>query len=89
MINFNSYNSLGQSGMSLMQKAMTTAGAAAERVANSVDPMDIAETSMDMSEAKVQMAVGAYLVKSQNELMGSTLQLLAPYGVGMNYDARY
>ncbi len=89
MINFNSYNSLGQSGMSLMQKAMNTAGAAAERVSNSADPMDIAKTSMDMSEAKVQMAVGAYLVKSQNELMGSTLQLLAPYGVGTKHDGWY
>ena len=89
MISFNSYDSLGQSGMSLMQKAMTKAGAAAERVSESVDPMDVAQTSMDMSEAKVQMAVGAFLVKSQNELMDSTLQLLQPFGVGTKYSGLY
>ena len=86
MISFNSYDSLGQSGMSLMQKAMSTAGAAAERVSGSADPMDIAQTSMDMSEAKVQMAVGAFLVKSQNELMESSLQL---FGVGTKHSGLY
>ncbi|MBQ9565238.1 MAG: hypothetical protein IJU98_06585 [Synergistaceae bacterium] len=89
MINFHSYDSLGQSGMSLMQKAMSTANTAAERVSNSADPMDIAQTSMDMSEAKVQMAMGAFLVKSQNELMDTTLELLQPMGIGTKHSGLY
>ncbi|MBR1673320.1 MAG: hypothetical protein IJ702_10370 [Fretibacterium sp.] len=93
MINLNSYDTLGKSGMTLMQKAMNTANAAAERVADSTDPLDIAQTSMDMSTAKTQMAVGAFLVRSQNELMDTALQLLEPpmksFGIGTKHDGWY
>ena len=44
--------------------------------------MSIAEASMDMSQAKVQMAMGAWLVKQQNELMETSLQI---FGIGKNY----
>ncbi|MBQ9527049.1 MAG: hypothetical protein IJR68_05505 [Fretibacterium sp.] len=91
MINFNSYDTLGKSGMALMQSSMNLAGKAAERVSSgSTDVMDIAQTSMDMSQAKVQMAMGAYLVRSQNELMETSLQILDPaFGVGTRYDHRF
>lgn len=93
MTGISSYPDLGQSGLKLMSKAMNTAGAAAERVMGSVDPLDIAKTSMDMSEAKAQMAVGAYLIKTQNELLASSLSILDPsasiYGVGTRYDGRF
>ena len=90
MINFNSYDTLGKSGMALMQSSMNTAGKAAERLSSgSTDVKDIAQTSMDMSQAKVEMAMGAYLIRSQNELMESSLKILDPaFGVGTTYDHR-
>ena len=69
-----------------MQKAMSTAGAAAQRVSNSADPMDIAQTSLDMSEAKVQMALGAFLINAQNDLMETSLQA---FGIGTKHDGYY
>ena len=44
--------------------------------------MGIAEASMDLSQAKVQMAMGAWLVKAQNDLMETSLQI---FGIGKNY----
>ena len=94
MINFNSYDTLGKSGMALMQSSMNTAGKAAERLASgTTDVKDIAQTSMDMSQAKVQMAMGAFLVRSQNELMETSLKILDPamqsFGVGTKYDRSF
>ena len=86
-MNINSYDTLGQSGLALMQSSMNTAAnAAASLSSGSTDVMDIAKTSMDMSEAKVQMAMGAYLIKTQEELMNSALQL---FGVGTNHNGKY
>lgn len=97
MINLNSYDTLGQSGMALMRTSMDTANAAAAKVADGdVDVMDIAQTSMDMSKAKVQMAMGAFLVKTENELMNTALEILMPrdkpmgaFGVGTKHDRYY
>ena len=83
MINLNGFDSLGASGLAMMEKGLNSANAAGAKVLESgADPMTIAQASMDMSEAKVQMAVGAWLVKSQNELMESCLQI---FGIGQKH----
>ena len=87
MIGLNSYDSLGQNGLAMMQNSLNTANAAGSKVMESgADPMGIAEASMDLSQAKVEMAMGAYLVKAQNELMETSLQL---FGIGNNYSGTF
>ena len=87
MIGLNSYDTLGQNGLAMMQNSLSTASAASNRVLESgADPMSIAEASMDLSQAKIGMAMGAYLVKSQNELMETTLQL---FGLGGNFSGTF
>ena len=87
MINMNSFNSLGQNGLAMMQNSLNTANAAGAKVMESgADPMSIAEASMDLSQAKVQMAVGAWLVNAQNELMETSLQI---FGIGTKHDGVY
>ena len=87
MINLNSFSSLGQSGMEMMQKSLNTANAAGTAITESgADPMTIAAASMDLSAAKVQMAVGAWMVKTQNELMESSLAI---FGIGTKHDGLY
>ncbi|MBQ7193992.1 MAG: hypothetical protein IJR98_06450 [Synergistaceae bacterium] len=87
MINFNSFDTLGKNGLSMMQAGLNTAKAASESVLESgADPMSIAQASMDMSTAKVQMAVGAWLVHSQNELMESSLAI---FGIGQKHSGLY
>ena len=87
MINFKSFDTLGQSGLSMMQQGLNTANAASAKVLESgADPMSIAEASMGMSQAKVQMAVGSWLVKQQNELMESSLQI---FGIGQKHSGLY
>lgn len=87
MINTNSYNSLGQNGLALMQKSLNTANAASSQVLESNgDPMSIAEASMGLSQAKVQMALGAWLVNAQNELMETSLQI---FGIGTKHTGLY
>ena len=87
MVNMNSFNSLGQSGLAMMQNSYNTANAAGAKIAeNGADPMSIAEASMDLSQAKVQMAVGAWLVKTQNELMESSLAI---FGIGTKHNGLY
>ncbi|MBQ6776208.1 MAG: hypothetical protein IJP53_07075 [Synergistaceae bacterium] len=87
MISMNSFKSLGENGLSLMQNSLNTANAAGAKVAQSgADPMSIAEASMDLSQAKVQMAMGAWLVKAQNELMETSLQI---FGIGTKHDGLY
>ncbi len=87
MINLKSFDTLGQSGLSMMQQGLNTANAASAKVLESgADPMSIAEASMGMSQAKVQMAVGSWLVKQQNELMESSLQI---FGIGQKHSGLY
>ena len=87
MINLSSYDTLGKNGLSLMQNGLNTANAASAKVLESgADPMSIAEASMDLSQAKVQMAVGAWLVKTQNELMESSLAI---FGIGTKHNGLY
>ncbi len=87
MVSLNSYDKLGQNGLALMQNSLNTANAASAKVLESgADPMSIAEASMDLSQAKVQMAMGAFLVKSQNELMESALQI---FGIGTKHSGLY
>ena len=83
MISMNSYDTLGKNGLAMMQNGLNTANAASAQVLESgADPMSIAEASMDLSQAKAQMAVGAWLVQQQNELMETSLQI---FGIGKNY----
>lgn len=87
MINLSSYDTLGKNGLSLMQNGLNTANAASSKVLESgADPISIAEASMDMSQAKVQMAMGAWLVKQQNELMESSLAI---FGIGTKHSGLY
>mgnify|MGYP006916087760 FL=1 len=87
MINLTSYSTLGQNGLALMQNSMNTANAASQRlVEGGTDPMSIAAASMDLSEAKVQMAVGSWLVKTQNELLETSLQI---FGIGTKHSGLY
>ena len=87
MISMNSFNALGQNGLAMMQSSLNTANAAGARIAESgADPMSIAEASMDLSQAKVQMAVGSFLVKAQNDLMETSLQI---FGIGPKHDGLY
>ena len=87
MIGLNSYDSLGQNGLAMMQNSLNAANAAGSKVMESgADPMGVAEASMDLSQAKVEMAMGAYLVKAQNELMETSLQL---FGIGKNYSGTF
>ncbi len=83
----NSYKSLGENGLSLMQSSLNTANVAGTKIAESgADPMSIAEASMDLSQAKVQMAVGAWMVKAQNDLMETSLQI---FGIGTKHNELY
>ncbi|MBQ7196967.1 MAG: hypothetical protein IJS40_06115 [Synergistaceae bacterium] len=87
MINMNSYDTLGKNGMAMMQNSLNSANAASTKVAESgADPMSIAEASMDLSQSKVEMAVGAWLVKQQNELMETSLQML---GIGTKFSGTF
>lgn len=87
MISLNNYDTLGQSGLSMMQNSLNSANAAGSKIAESgADPMSIAEASMDLSQAKVEMAMGAWLVKQQNELMETSLQI---FGIGKNYSGTF
>ncbi len=86
MINLKSFDTLGQNGLAMMQNAMNTSNAASAKVMESTDPMSIAEASMDMSTAKVQMAVGAWLVNAQNEMMEQSLQI---FGIGTQHSGLY
>ena len=87
MINFKSFDTLGKNGLELMQSGLNTANAASAKVLESgADPMSIAQASMDMSQAKVQMAVGSWLVRQQNELMESSLQI---FGIGQKHSGLY
>ena len=87
MISMNSYKSLGENGLSLMQSSLNTANVAGTKIAESgADPMSIAEASMDLSQAKVQMAVGAWMVKAQNDLMETSLQI---FGIGTKHNELY
>lgn len=86
MINFKSFDTLGKNGLELMQSGLNTANAASAKVLESTDPMSIAQASMDMSQAKVQMAVGSWLVRQQNELMESSLQI---FGIGQKHSGLY
>lgn len=87
MINLKSFDTLGANGLAMMQSGLDTANAASAKVLESgADPMSIAKASMDMSQAKVQMAVGSWLVKQQNELMETSLQI---FGIGRNHSGLY
>ena len=87
MISMNSFNSLGQNGLAMMQNSLNTANAAGAKIMESgADPMSIAEASMGLSQAKVQMAVGSWLVKAQNDLMETSLQI---FGTGTKHDGLY
>ena len=87
MINLKSFDTLGANGLAMMQQGLNTANAASTKVLESgADPMSIAEASMGMSQAKVQMAVGSWLVKQQNELMESSLQI---FGIGQKHSGLY
>ena len=87
MINLKSFDKLGANGLAMMQKGLDTANAASAQVLESgADPMSIAKASIGMSQAKVQMAVGAWLVKSQNELMETSLQI---FGIGQKHSGLY
>lgn len=87
MISLKSFDTLGQNGLAMMQQSLNTANAASSQVLESGgDPMSIAEASMGLSQAKVQMAMGAFLVKSQNELMETALQI---FGIGTNHSGLY
>lgn len=87
MINLRSYDTLGKNGLALMQNSLNTANAASQQVLESgADPMSIAAASMDISKAKVQMAMGAWLVKAQNELMETSLQI---FGIGTKHSGLY
>ena len=87
MINLKSFDTLGANGLSLMQQGLNTANAASAKMLESgADPMSIAEASMGMSQAKVQMALGSWLVKQQNELMETSLQI---FGIGQKHSGLY
>ena len=83
MISLNSYDTLGKNGLALMQKGINTSNAASAQVLESgSDPMAVAEASMGLSQGKVEVALGAWLVKQQNELMETSLQI---FGIGGKY----
>ena len=87
MINLKSFDSLGQNGLAMMQNSLNTANAAGAQIMESgADPMSIAKASMDLTQAKVQMAVGAFLVNAQNELMETSLQI---FGIGTKHTGLY
>ena len=87
MINLKSFDTLGANGLAMMQQGLNTASAASAQVLESgADPMSIAEASMGMSQAKGQMAVGSWLVRQQNELMETSLQI---FGIGQKHSGLY
>ena len=87
MIGLSNYDALGQNGMAMMQKSWNAASAASSEILESgADPMTIAAASIDLSQAKVGMAVGAWLVKQQNEMMETSLQL---FGIGRNFNGTF
>lgn len=86
-MNINSFDKLGQAGAAMMQESVNRTAAVAESMSSGdMDVMDIAKSSVELSQAKVQMAMGAFLIRAQEELMNSTLQL---FGVGKNCNCKY
>ena len=86
-MNINRFDNLGQAGAAMMQDSVNRAAAAVESVSSGgMDVMDIAKSSIELSQAKVQMAMGAYLIRTQEELMNSALEL---FGVGKKHNAQY
>lgn len=86
-MNINNFDRLGQAGAAMMRDSINRAAAAAESMSSgSMDVMDIAKSSIELSQVKVQMAMGAYLIRTQEELMNSALEL---FGVGKKHNARY
>ena len=80
MISMSSYDTLGKNGLALMQQGINTSNAASAQILESgSDPMAVAEASMGLSQGKVQATLGAWLVKQQNELMETSLQI---FGIG-------
>ncbi len=75
--------SLNSSGLDLMERSYNAFNNASNSILESgADPMTVAAASTDLTQAKVGMAVGAYLLKQQNELMETSLQIL---GIGTNF----
>ena len=86
-MNINRFENLGQAGAAMMQDSVNRATAAVESISSGgMDVMDIAKSSIELSQAKVQMAMGAYLIRTQEELMNSALEL---FGVGKKHNAQY
>lgn len=86
-MNINSFDRLGQAGAAMMQDSANRVASVAEHLGSGgLDVMDVAKSSIELSQAKVQMAMGAYLIRMQEELMNSTLQL---FGVGKNCNCKY
>ena len=86
-MNINSFDKLGQTGAAMMQDSVNRSVAAAGRLSSGgADVVGIAEASIELGQAKVQMAMGAYLIRMQEELMNSALQL---FGVGKNCNCKY
>ncbi len=74
---------LNTSGLELMERSYNAFNNASNSILESgADPMTVAAASTDISQAKVGMAVGAYLVNAQNELMEQSLQIL---GIGTKF----
>ena len=60
--------------------ALESAGARMDRAASSIDPDDpgsYVDAAMEMSEAKTEVVVAGALLKAQNEMFASTLNILA------------
>lgn len=86
-MNINSFDKLGQTGAAMMQDSVNRSVAAAGQLSSGgADVVGIAEASIELGQAKVQMAMGAYLIRMQEELMNSALQL---FGVGKNCNCKY
>jgi hypothetical protein len=81
---------IGKAGLSLIDKSINTANAAGEKLQNSTDLKTIAEATGEITQSKIQMAMGAYLMKAEeqlgailvNTLMESSLHT---YGIGSRY----
>ena len=74
---------LNTSGLDLMERSYSAFNNASNSILESgADPMTIAAASTEISQAKVGMAVGAYLVHAQNDIMETSLQIL---GIGTKF----
>ena len=78
---------LGGSGIATMERGFNHFNAASSQISESgSDMLGVAKGSIALSEAKAEIAVGAWLTRQESEIVETTYQIL--FGIGKNFSLR-